>query len=104
MKRRKTIRQASAEAAVKALRRARRLAAKAGVELTEWEGEFLGSVEDRVKTYGRAFGDPDKGSESAALSARQTLKLKQIVKKAKDGPRGDAPDPDAPEPPRSGER
>ena len=77
------MRQASADAAVKALRRVKRLATKAGVELTEWEGEFLGSVEDRVKTYGRAFGDPDKGSEASALSDRQALKLKQITKKAK---------------------
>lgn len=84
---RKSLRQVSADAAVKALRRTRRLAAKSGVELTEWEGEFLGSVEDRVKTYGRAFGDPDKGAETAALSDRQALKLKQITKKAKDAAR-----------------
>ena len=83
MKRTKTLRQASADAAVKALRRAKRLAAKAGVPLTEWEGEFLGSVEERVRTYGRAFGDPEKGAAGAALSARQALKLKQIVKKTK---------------------
>jgi hypothetical protein len=51
--------------------------------LTEWEGEFLGSVAERVKTYGRAFGDPDKGSEAAALSDRQAIKLKQIGKKVK---------------------
>jgi ABC-type enterochelin transport system substrate-binding protein len=68
---------------VKALRRARRLAEKTGVELTDWEGEFLGSVEQRVRTYGRAFGDRDKGAETAALSDRQAVKLKQIVRKAK---------------------
>ena len=83
MNRRKSLRQTSADAAVKALRKTERLAAKAGVELTEWEGEFLGSVAERVKTYGRAFGDPDKGSELSALSDRQAVKLKQISKKVK---------------------
>jgi len=35
---------AAKRAALNALRRARRAADKAGVELSEWEGEFLGSV------------------------------------------------------------
>ena len=70
-------------AALNALKRARRLAQKAGVTLSEWEGEFLGSVEDRVKTYGRAFGDPEKGAPGEALSALQTVKLKEIAAKAK---------------------
>ena len=83
LQRKKSLRQTSADAAVKALRRAERMAAKAGVELTEWEGEFLGSVAERVRTYGRAFGDPDKGSELSALSDRQAVKLKQISKKVK---------------------
>jgi len=70
-------------AALNALRRARRTADKAGVELSDWEGEFLGSVEQRVKTYGRAFGDPEKGASGEALSALQTVKLKEIAAKAK---------------------
>ncbi len=70
-------------AALNALRRARRLAARAGVELSEWEGEFLGSVEDRLKTYGRAFADPDKGATSQPLSMMQAVKLKEIITKAK---------------------
>ena len=74
-------------AAINALRRARRVADRAGVELSDWEGEFLGSVEDRVRTFGRAFGDPEKGAAGAALSARQGVKLKEIVAKAK----GEAP-------------
>jgi hypothetical protein len=69
-------------AALNALRRARRVAEKAGVKLSDWEGEFLGSVEDRVKTYGRAFGDPEKGAPGEALSALQTVKLKEIAAKA----------------------
>ena len=69
-------------AALSALKRARRLAARAGVELSDWEGEFLGGVEERVETYGRAFADPDKGAPGQALSALQTRKLKEIAAKA----------------------
>lgn len=76
-------RAAAKRAALNALRRARRLASKAGVELSEWEGEFLGSVENRVETYGRAFGDPEKGAAGQALSALQTVKLKEIAAKAR---------------------
>ena len=53
------------------------------MKLSDWEGEFLGSVEDRVKTYGRAFGDPEKGGAGEALSVMQTVKLKEIATKAK---------------------
>jgi hypothetical protein len=78
---------AAKRAALNALRRARRAADKAGVELSQWEGEFLGSVEDRLKTYGRAFGDPEKGAPGASLSARQGVKLKEISAKAKGKPK-----------------
>lgn len=70
-------------AALNALRRARRAAERAGVKLSDWEGEFLGSVEDRVKSFGRAFGDPEKGAPGQALSVLQTVKLKEISAKAK---------------------
>jgi hypothetical protein len=74
-------------AALNALKRARRAADKAGVELSDWEGEFLGSVAQRVTTYGRAFADPEKGAPGSALSARQGVKLKEIVAKASGKPR-----------------
>ena len=70
-------------AALNALRKAQRMAARAGVKLSDWEDEFLGSVEARVKTYGRAFGDPEKGAPGQALSMLQAVKLKEIVGKAK---------------------
>ncbi len=70
-------------AALNALRRAQRHADRAGVKLSEWEGEFLGSVSDRLKAFGRAFGDPEKGAPGQALSALQTVKLKEITAKAK---------------------
>ena len=69
-------------AALNALKRARRTADKAGVTLSDWEGEFLGSVAERLKTYGRAFGDPEKGAPGQALSALQAVKLKEIATKA----------------------
>ncbi len=71
------------QAALNALKRARRMADRAGVDLSDWEGEFLGSVEDRLKTYGRAFGDPEKGAAGAALSVMQAVKLREISAKAK---------------------
>ena len=74
-------------AALNALRRAVRAADRAGVKLSEWEGEFLGSVAERVSTYGRAFGDPEKGAPGAALSARQGVKLKEIASKATGKPK-----------------
>ena len=70
-------------AALNALRRARRAVENAAVPLSDWEGEFLGSVEGRVTKYGRAFSDPEKGSLGAALSLLQTGKLKEITAKAK---------------------
>ena len=74
-------------AALNALRRAQRAADKAGVKLSDWEGEFLESVTDRVKTYGRAFADPEKGGAGEAFSVMQHIKLKEIVAKAKGEPR-----------------
>jgi hypothetical protein len=64
------------------LKRARRTADKAGIELSEWEGEFLDSVSQRVKTYGRAFADPDKGAPGTPLSMMQGAKLREISAKA----------------------
>jgi hypothetical protein len=75
-------REAAKRAALNALKRARRSAEKAGVSLSEWEGEFLDSVSDRVKTHGRAFADPEKGTPGQALSAMQGRKLKEITRKA----------------------
>jgi hypothetical protein len=69
--------------ALNALRRTRRAAERSQVPLSEWEGEFLGSVETRVETYGRAFGDPEKGAAGESLSVLQTRKLKEIAAKAK---------------------
>ncbi len=76
-------RERAKRAALNALRRARRAAERGGVKLSDWEGEFLGSVEGRVEKYGRAFGDPEKGAPGTSLSIRQAVKLKEITGKAK---------------------
>lgn len=73
----------SRRAALHALRKARIAASENGTDLSAWESEFLGSVEERIETYGRAFGDPQKGAPGATLSNRQTGKLKEIASKAK---------------------
>ena len=75
-------REAAKRAALNALKRARRSAEKAGVSLSEWEGEFLDSVGERIQTHGRAFADPEKGAPGQALSAMQGRKLKEITAKA----------------------
>jgi hypothetical protein len=74
-------------AALRALRKAKRAADKAGVKLSDWEGEFLTSVETRVETYGRAFRDPEKGGAHSSLSMLQHVKLKEIGAKANGKPR-----------------
>ena len=76
-------REQAKKAALNALKRARRAAEKSGVALSEWEGEFLTSVAQRVETYGRAFADPEKGARGQALSGNQAIKLKEIARKAK---------------------
>jgi hypothetical protein len=75
-------RERAKRAALNALKRARRAAERTGTALSEWEGDFLGSVEERVEHYGRAFRDPEKGHAGASLSMRQTGKLKEIGAKA----------------------
>jgi len=79
-------RERAKRAALNALKRAKRAAAVNGTALSEWEGEFLGSVEERVAQYGRAFRDPEKGAPQASLSMRQSVKLKEISAKAKGKP------------------
>ena len=84
-------REQSKRAALNALRRAKRAAARSGVDLSEWEGEFLGSIEARLNSYGRAFGDPEKGAAGHALSVQQGRKLKEIRAKADGKPKASKP-------------
>jgi hypothetical protein len=79
---RAALRAAAQRRALRALKKAERMAAKAGVDLSQWEGEFLASAAERVKAYGRAFADPEKGAPGQALSLRQSVKLREISAKA----------------------
>lgn len=60
----------------------------ARAELTDWEDEFMASVEARLNEYGSAFADPAKGAPGEALSRLQLVKLKEIEAKARGKPRG----------------
>ncbi|HCY54390.1 MAG TPA: hypothetical protein DF715_02275 [Oceanicaulis sp.] len=73
---RRALAEAEADGDAEAAREARAL-------LTEWEDEFLGSVEERLNTFGSAFTDPDKGSLDEPLSQLQAAKLKELEAKAK---------------------
>ncbi len=74
--------------ALSALKRAASKATLSETGLTEWEAEFLGSLEERLTKFGSAFADPDKGQLSAPLSLRQGLKVRQISKKGEaEGPK-----------------
>lgn len=71
----------------KALRKLRKAAMLAeqglGPPLSDWEKQFLEEVEERIETYGSAFADPEKGGRDEPLSALQTVKLREIDKKAR---------------------
>lgn len=72
--------------ALRRLQRAKKAADDAtdeNVQLSDWEDEFLGSLEERLDAFGSAFNDPEKGNLDDALSARQSVKLREIEKKAK---------------------
>jgi hypothetical protein len=55
----------------------------ARTELTDWEAEFMASVEERLGKFGSAFADPRLGRDGEALSRLQLAKLKEIENKAK---------------------
>ena len=74
----------------RALKLIRRLKATAA-EVSDWEGEFLDSVETRLDTYGRAFADPEKGGRDSAVSVLQGRKLKEIKAKVSGEPQGAKP-------------
>ena len=95
MEQRKADRARARRAALRALKKAKKAAELSNTKLSNWEDEFLDSVEKRVDRYGRAFRDPERGAPGAALSMLQSQKLREISRKAKnppqkrrDGPRG----------------
>lgn len=58
-----------------------------GVDFSRWEQDFLGEVDQRLEKYGSAFANLAKGRAEDALSALQTVKLKEIAAKARGKPR-----------------
>ncbi len=81
---RKAQQKALQKTTLRLLEKARQDADAQNVDLSEWESEFIDSVSERVKTYGRAFADPDKGAAGGTLSMRQGVKLKEIRRKVRD--------------------
>ncbi|MAK61293.1 MAG: hypothetical protein CMK09_09970 [Ponticaulis sp.] len=70
----------------KALRKLRKAAERAeaeGVELTDWEQEFVEGVDERLTKFGSAFNDLSKGGAEEALSSAQTEILRQLDKKSR---------------------
>ena len=53
-------------------------------EITDWEDEFITSVDERLDKYDAAFADRTKGGASDALSIRQKQVLAQMRRKIKD--------------------
>ena len=53
-------------------------------EITDWEEEFIDSVDERLDKYDAAFADRTKGGASDALSMRQKQVLAQMRRKIKD--------------------
>ncbi|HVZ30037.1 MAG TPA: hypothetical protein VG839_06555 [Asticcacaulis sp.] len=85
---RKTQQKALQTKTLRALTKAREAAEAQNISLSDWEKDFIDGVAERVKTYGRAFADPDKGALGSTLSMRQGVKLKEIRRKTerKNGP------------------
>lgn len=70
----------------KALRKLRKAAERAeleGIELTDWEQEFIEGVDERLTKYGSAFADLSKGGSEEALSNAQSEILRQLDKKSR---------------------
>ena len=63
--------------------RAEAKAAPEEARLSEWEADYLGSVETRLDTYGAAFRDPSLGRPGEPLSNLQKRKLDEIDAKLK---------------------
>ncbi|MCF6221352.1 MAG: hypothetical protein L3J65_09585 [Robiginitomaculum sp.] len=53
-------------------------------EITDWEEEFIASVDERLEKYDSAFADPSLGGFAQALSTRQMQVLAQMRRKIKD--------------------
>lgn len=69
--------------ALRKLRKAKSRADAEGIDLTDWEAEFVEGVEERLEKYGSAFADPSLGNSDDALSSAQTEILRQLDRKSR---------------------
>ena len=53
-------------------------------EITDWEDEFIASVDERLEKFDSAFADPSLGGFAEALSNKQKQVLAQMRRKIKD--------------------
>jgi len=53
-------------------------------EITDWEDEFIASVDERLEKFDSAFADPSLGGFGEALSNKQKQVLAQMRRKIKD--------------------
>ncbi len=90
---------ARARKSARALKRVQKLAAEIGEDASEWEAEFLESLDARLDKFGAAFRDFEKGTPGEALSRLQQQKLKEIAAKAKEAREGGASADERSEPP-----
>lgn len=74
--------------ALRKLRKARQRAEAEGVELTDWEKDFVEGIDERLTKFGSAFHDPNLGRRDEALSNAQTEILRQLDKKSRGKPYG----------------
>ena len=56
--------------ALRKLRKAKERAEADGIELTEWEQEFVEGVDERLTKYGSAFADPSLEADPRAAPSR----------------------------------
>lgn len=76
-------RERKARAAQRKLKKAKLELEKLG-EITDWEEEFVDSVDERIDKFGSAFKDREKGGMSEALSNKQKQVLAQMRRKIRD--------------------
>ena len=59
------------------------------IDYSQWEGDFLNEVGQRLEKYGSAFHNLSKGRREDALSTLQMVKVKEIAAKARGKKRKD---------------
>lgn len=69
--------------ALRKLRKAKVRAEAEGIDLSDWEKEFVEGVDERLNKYGSAFSDYSLGAPGEPLSAAQAEILRQLDRKSR---------------------